>query len=653
MAVNSELIETIKASQLPKLANPATGDFIHAQGDNLSTTSLQFFIEKINNGYNGTMSNSLVIPSTGYYRYKVVDPGTYTNVSPNITVTQQEISENFVVIAVRDGVSMKELDPKPSVSAKTTFDQNDNINPSTMKAAYNASDQTFDKAFAIKAGDSGSVILGYGTAQNNTSSYAAVRVNNTPAPSDGSVTNISINITPSFDLQPVLFVVLEKINTNDFVCVSTHTVSVTSTGVNNILLGSPIPMKKGQYLGIGINDRLFFSFDGAGESFGFDGYNMFTPGHTQTRGNIYNQNWCYDYTFEKIGLTGDEAVNILIDIKKNGVGGQPEGTIDLAYEYKVSASNTAEENTARINDAILAAESTKKEIIFPNGIIKHNGIAYKQGVVMRGKGINNTTLLNEGGTFSIYDLDTNNSNNWVNGALIQDMTIDGGNVANIGLNIRNHFYISVIRVVFRRFKQYCVRMEGVLTPYFSMVKLQQSKNGLYATYSASSSLGYMQDNMQRYTMCYFAELENLCADFDRGANIVFDQCNFENSGVLNDNNTGGIRATNLCPYGEGTGLVVQNGWSEGIRGSFFNISNSGGKHNISNQIIMRQGNGAGDGGTAVLNNGCKVLINGTTYIVGYQHGVETNGGQTYVDGFSDILNHSETNGGQFKVSQYA
>ncbi|MCT3693150.1 hypothetical protein HZP84_16335 [Elizabethkingia anophelis] len=113
MAVNSELIETIKASQLPKIPNPTTGDLIHAQGDDLSTTSLQFFIEKINNGYNGTMSNSLVIPSMGYYRYKVVEPGTYTNVTPNITVSPEEIKKNYVVVAVINGVAEKELDPKP------------------------------------------------------------------------------------------------------------------------------------------------------------------------------------------------------------------------------------------------------------------------------------------------------------------------------------------------------------------------------------------------------------------------------------------------------------------------------------------------------------------------------------------------------------
>ncbi|WP_407533817.1 PemB family protein [Elizabethkingia miricola] len=59
MAVNSELIETIKASQLPKISNPTTGDLLHAQGDNLSTTSMSEFLDKINTGVTGTITTSM------------------------------------------------------------------------------------------------------------------------------------------------------------------------------------------------------------------------------------------------------------------------------------------------------------------------------------------------------------------------------------------------------------------------------------------------------------------------------------------------------------------------------------------------------------------------------------------------------------------
>lgn len=645
-------IEDLPLAVAPNLI----GNFVVEEGGEAKRLPSDILNKILNTGISGDLDKvtAAEIPTTGYYKYDIFTAKTYTNVTPNITVSPEELKDNVVFGLVLNGVAYKALQVKPSQQAKQTFDPDNNTDPSTMNAAYKASDQIFDKAVDIKAGSAGSVVLGYGTTATTTSNYASVMVNNTPAVADGNITEIAINITSGFNLQPIVFVILELVEGTTFKCVSSHNVTPTTAGaVNTIILPASISIKRGQYLGLGINERYFNTNEGVGQAFGFDGYNMFIPGNTQLRGTVRNQSWCYTYKLEKIGLTGDEAIEILLDIKQKGTGGAPAGTIDLAYEYGVSDANTAAENTSKINTAIQAAFTTKKDLIFPNGIIKHNGLNYKEGVVIRGKGINNTTLLNESGTYAIQDIDTNNSNQFLEGTLIQDMTIDGGNVADIGLNIRNYSYMSVNRVVFKHFKQYCSKMEGVITIFFNMVKFQNSKNGIYSTYSQNSSLGYMQNNMQRYTMCYFALLDELCADFVRGANIVFDQCDFESVGIQNNNETGGVRATDLCTWGEGTGIIMQNGWSEGVRGSFLNLKNSNGRHIILNHIIMRQGNGSADGGTAVLNTGCKLSISGTTQIAGYQNGVVTNGGMTYVDGFSDILNHSESNGGQFKVSQYS
>ncbi|HAY3545180.1 TPA: hypothetical protein JRX92_003586, partial [Elizabethkingia anophelis] len=117
MAVNSELIEIIKASQLPRIDNPTTGDLIHAQGDNLSSTSLSFFLDKINSGIYGTIKPDTVVPTTGYLKYDVKDPGTYSNVSPSISITQQELDDNFVYITVTNGVADKLLSKKPNPKA--------------------------------------------------------------------------------------------------------------------------------------------------------------------------------------------------------------------------------------------------------------------------------------------------------------------------------------------------------------------------------------------------------------------------------------------------------------------------------------------------------------------------------------------------------
>ncbi|WP_407478463.1 hypothetical protein [Elizabethkingia anophelis] len=112
MAVNSELIETIKASQLPRLDNPNTGDIIHAQGDDLSTTSLSYFLSKIDEGAAETILFDTEVPTSGFKRYKVVKSGDYTNVTPNINVTDDDLKYNNVYISVNNGVSLKELNIK-------------------------------------------------------------------------------------------------------------------------------------------------------------------------------------------------------------------------------------------------------------------------------------------------------------------------------------------------------------------------------------------------------------------------------------------------------------------------------------------------------------------------------------------------------------
>ncbi|MCT4288193.1 hypothetical protein HZP25_15935 [Elizabethkingia anophelis] len=318
MAVNSELIETIKASQFPKLANPTTGDFIHAQGDDLSTTPISYFIEKINNGYNGTMSNSLVIPSTGYYRYKVVDPGTYSNVSPNITVTQQEISENFVVIAVRDGVATKELDPKPSINAKQTFDPDNNIDPSTMNAAYKASDVLFDQAITQKAGFSDPLTFGFGTDSNETSNYNVVRVIDIPVTVSGVISEITLNAT-SANFENVQFCVLRKTTGTTFKTIKVFTVSgFTPDAVSTVLLNEVVNVEIGDRLGIYVDNRYFKLNNALGDSLNLSPSAMVEGAETGANVNA-GISWCYTFKVKQAKLTGDDAVRILTGLNTNSV----------------------------------------------------------------------------------------------------------------------------------------------------------------------------------------------------------------------------------------------------------------------------------------------------------------------------------------------
>ncbi|MCT3788491.1 hypothetical protein HZQ67_14040 [Elizabethkingia anophelis] len=318
MAVNSELIETIKASQLPKLANPTTGDFIHAQGDNLSTTSLQFFIEKINNGYNGTLTTSTIIPNTGYYRYKVVDPGTYSNVSPNITVTQQEVSENFVVIAVRDGVAMKELDPKPSINAKQTFDPDNNIDPSTMNAAYKASDVLFDQAITQKAGFSDPVSFGFGVIGNDTNNFNVVRVNDIPITVNGEITKIT-QFSTGENTTNIKFCVLRPITSTLYKTVKVFTVSgFTPNAVSTINITEDIEVKIGDRLGFFVDNKLFNLNTTTGNSLSLSAAAI--EEGTENGVNYYpGISWPYQFEVVSPKLTGDEAVSILEKLNTNNL----------------------------------------------------------------------------------------------------------------------------------------------------------------------------------------------------------------------------------------------------------------------------------------------------------------------------------------------
>ncbi|MCL1656827.1 hypothetical protein M2T79_09475 [Elizabethkingia miricola] len=49
------------------------------------------------------------IPSTGYYKYDVFKAKTYTNVTPNITVTPQDLENKIVYVVVKNGVAEKEF----------------------------------------------------------------------------------------------------------------------------------------------------------------------------------------------------------------------------------------------------------------------------------------------------------------------------------------------------------------------------------------------------------------------------------------------------------------------------------------------------------------------------------------------------------------
>ena len=111
MAVTlSQFVQYVKTLDLtPTDVMPQDGWIIYGDGNVLKRVNSNTIISSIIQASFEVIDQTTVIPATGYRRYRVLDPGTYAG----ITVTQEEINNNWVYIVVDEGVSSKELEPKP------------------------------------------------------------------------------------------------------------------------------------------------------------------------------------------------------------------------------------------------------------------------------------------------------------------------------------------------------------------------------------------------------------------------------------------------------------------------------------------------------------------------------------------------------------
>jgi len=111
MAVTlSQFVQYVKTLDLtPTDVMPQDGWIIYGDGNVLKRVNSNTIISSIIQAGFEVIDGTTVIPATGYRRYRVLEAGTYAG----ITVTQEEINNNWVYIVVDAGVSSKELEPKP------------------------------------------------------------------------------------------------------------------------------------------------------------------------------------------------------------------------------------------------------------------------------------------------------------------------------------------------------------------------------------------------------------------------------------------------------------------------------------------------------------------------------------------------------------
>lgn len=267
--------------------------------------------EMIESDFKGIISPSDPEPTEdGTYKPSVssADPGTNYPNAGNL-----KAKEGFSTLFYKKGsVWTKSETELPGVTAETVFDEANNADPSTMKAAYDYSPQFFDKAITDKAGDGTTSDFGYDTNFTSTVNAEGIFANSIElTKSQGNIIEISINLPVG---NPKGFVVLKKTG-NIYETTDYFEVPGLSTGVNTINPNRSIG--KDCLLGVVYNGSPNGFTDGAtGKTcIKFLDYDMATVGNTSEADATFTAYIPFTYKVKYDQMTGDEAIELLKDYR--------------------------------------------------------------------------------------------------------------------------------------------------------------------------------------------------------------------------------------------------------------------------------------------------------------------------------------------------
>ncbi|WP_407475376.1 hypothetical protein [Elizabethkingia anophelis] len=340
-------IEDLPLAVAPNLI----GNFVVEEGGEAKRLPSDILNKILNTGISGDLDKvtAAEIPTTGYYKYDIFTAKTYTNVTPNITVSPEELKDNVVFGLVLNGVAYKALQVKPSQQAKQTFDPDNNIDPSTMNAAYKASDVLFDQAITQKAGFSDPVSFGFGVIGNDTNNFNVVRVNDIPITVNGKITKIT-QFSTSENTTNIKFIVFRPITSTLYKTIKVFTVSgFTPNAVSTVNITEDIEVKIGDRLGFFVDNKLFNLNTTTGNSLSLSAAAI-EEGTENGINNYPGISWPYQFEVVAPKLTGDEAVSILENLNTNNLNSKtyyledygaqvldpfnPDAGIDCTNAYK-------------------------------------------------------------------------------------------------------------------------------------------------------------------------------------------------------------------------------------------------------------------------------------------------------------------------------
>nr|WP_199161754.1 SGNH/GDSL hydrolase family protein [Elizabethkingia sp. ASV34] len=299
-------VKPIPIGQVPENNNPSPnasllyGNYVNGNPElEANRMSIQYFNDKINTGYNDTMSNSLTIPGSGYFRYKVIYAGKYTNVTPNIEVSTEDLKNNYVVISVRDGVALKELDPKPD----SDFDPTYGIDPETLSKTneINPDKSVWSASGSLDSRGHNAWFKGVSEKKINMIAVPIVHANG------GQLTggvNIMIGLNNNWIFKTVIpFSVIEKYNSinipsaspDEFLCyVSIPEITINTNDILFVGIYTDVPADK---LGFYYTQNLKDEWVDGGYSQNSDGTDYTTPPAKVDNPNVYSFQFYYSESF--------------------------------------------------------------------------------------------------------------------------------------------------------------------------------------------------------------------------------------------------------------------------------------------------------------------------------------------------------------------
>lgn len=373
-----------------------------------------------------------------------------------------------------------------------------------------------------------------------------------------------------------------------------------------------------------------------------------TDGQVNTIGQVYVSNYPHiGYILQKSGFKKLYAEPG--EVTSGGGTTATASNVEDPTNYGLSTSATAETNSSAINRALDMAFVNNKKVVLPAGTFKHVGIRWRYGVEIEGQGREKTILKSVDASPAVLMVKTE----WydLHEGQIKGLTLDGANIGTNGLEVTSSFGVIVSEVNIRNFTNIGLSLRGALFFNVSNCKIELCRQGVWVKPMTTNdgAKTSMSPNLSSFYMTYLVQCRDICAEIDNTANITFDTCNFEDSGVSGDSNTGGVVIKNMSPNGEGVDCNFINCWSEGIRGfAILRIDNgNGGVTSVTNCNFHKIGNGQGSVSYGIVNRS-KLLINGGSKVWGFPSDVlTTDSGQTRVRDFGTVISHSEVNGGSY------